>query len=149
HADLTMQPPVDESNGIVSRRHSELWIQQSAHHTYAKSYQKKPGQATSGKIRMQPFTGSEKNGSGRAVHIADHLIIARRLKLIPDQHAVRLFEQQRADNEGEGGDGYRIVEARINIAGLRHDRQPDERQQSAEDAVADVIRQRQGRVPNL
>src|ERR1051326_5106376 len=68
------------------------------------------------------------------------------LKLIPDQHAFSLFEQQRADYEREGGDHYRIIQPGVNVSCLCHDRQPDEREQSAEYAVAYVIRQRQRRV---
>ena len=42
--------------------------------------------------------------------------------LVPDQHVVRLFEQQRADHERQRRDDDRVVEAGVDVAGVGDDR---------------------------
>src|ERR687883_615196 len=85
-------------------------------------------------------------GSRRAFDVADVVARARGLQLFPDQRAVRLPEQERADEEGHGRDGDGVVETRVDVPGHGDDPEPDEREDSAEDAVADVVGERERRV---
>src|SRR5262245_36458700 len=65
------------------------------------------------------------------------------LRLIPNPNVPGLWQQQRADDKGDGRHNDRIIQTGVDIACSRHQRQTYQRQQSTEQAVADVIRQGQ------
>ncbi len=71
------------------------------------------------------------------------------LYLVPDQRVLSLSEEKRADDERDTGNDNRVVQPGIDVTCSGDDRKADQWQESAEDAVADVIWQRQGRVPDL
>src|SRR5262249_57087879 len=51
-------------------------------------------------------------------------------------------QEQRADNDRHQGDDDRVAQSVVDVARHRHQRERDGRQEAAEPAVADVIRQR-------
>src|ERR1700687_1059801 len=61
------------------------------------------------------------------------------LQFFPDQDVPRLAQQQRAHDEGYPGNRNWVVQTRIDVSGLRNYRQPEQWQQPAKHAVADVI----------
>ena len=62
---------------------------------------------------------------------------------------LRVPEEQEADNDRHQCDADRIVKARIDVARPGHDGSGQQRQHSAEPAIADVIRQRHRRIADL
>src|SRR5258708_29650404 len=62
---------------------------------------------------------------------------------VPDARGVGFFQEQAADDKRDSADGERIVKAGENITGGRTKRKADNRQQAAENAIADVIRKRE------
>src|SRR3954451_8924963 len=79
----------------------------------------------------------------RRVWIEFHNPIARMKRKIPLENIppARLRQEYQSDNPGHRGDYNRIPQPEIDAAALRVHREHHRRQQSAEPAVADVIRQ--------
>src|SRR5271170_3843188 len=69
--------------------------------------------------------------------------------LSPNAGVVRFLQENAADNKRHAGHNHRVIKPGINIAGGRHGRQSNERQQPSKDSVSYMVRQRNGSVPNL
>src|SRR3546814_3155027 len=57
-----------------------------------------------------------------------------------DVISLGFFDEQRADDQGDGGDGHGIPQAVVDVARCRHDGKRDWREKASEPAIADVIR---------
>src|SRR5205823_13773837 len=73
----------------------------------------------------------------------------RFVELVPDLRGVRLLQQERTHHERDRGDDDRVVEAGVEVLRRRRDVDADQRQEATEDAVADVVWQRQRRVAHF
>src|SRR6202043_3312380 len=63
--------------------------------------------------------------------------------LIPNADAAGFAQQQASHDKGDASDNHRVIEPGINVASGRDGRESNQWQQSAEDAVADVVGQRE------
>src|SRR5262245_42073281 len=81
----------------------------------------------------------------RAFDIADEVSRLGGFHLLPDEDVLCLYHAEGSDDESDGSNGDRVVKSGIDIPGLRHDPQADQRQQSAEDTISDMVGQRQRR----
>ena len=63
------------------------------------------------------------------------------MHFVPDEGAVTLLQKDAADDETERGNGHRINEPGIDVAGGGTEADADHGQQAAEDSVANMVGQ--------
>src|SRR6185503_11527380 len=68
--------------------------------------------------------------------------------LVPDLHVTALLDVETADDHRDQRDDDRVDEARVEIASGGQEGGRDERQEAAEPAIAEVVRDRQAGVPD-
>src|SRR6476469_6123163 len=74
---------------------------------------------------------------------------AKLLDLVPDPVRVAFLQEHRPDKEGHESNDDRISQSRGNIAGACDDPGGDEREESSEPAISEVVRKRQRRIADL